>query len=88
MHVNDMARLCHVVIAFNNRSPHTGLELLHDRVVQFAITQKAIIAKRNEKPFLTIYKSLFYKDFQTKPIWHAGCIISTCDDTPCKGTGK
>jgi hypothetical protein len=45
--------------------------------MQIALPQKAIIAKRNDEPVLTMPKSLILLVFFLDHVWHADCIIST-----------
>lgn len=77
VHVSDLTGICHVVIAipFCRQNVRNHGRII--RIMQIALPQKAIIAKRNEEPALAMLKSLILLVFFLNHVWHADCIIST-----------
>jgi hypothetical protein len=77
VHVNDLTWFCHVVIAipFCRQNVRNRGRII--RIMQIALPQKAIIAKRNDEPALRMLKSLILLGFFRNHVWHADCIIST-----------
>ena len=55
--------------------------------MQFAIPQKAIIAKRTDTLFFSIIKSLIYKVFFPIYHWHADCITDNSEHISSQTVG-
>ncbi|KAA8696994.1 hypothetical protein ALO80_100674 [Pseudomonas caricapapayae] len=87
MHLSGMCRFCHVVIAHRRCSRCRAEIRLNKPIMQFAIPQKAIIAKCTAHHFFKIYKHLIFKDFLSISGWHADCIISISEHISSQTVG-
>ncbi|MDO7930226.1 hypothetical protein Q6A51_25970 [Pseudomonas sp. KFB-139] len=63
MHVNGMEGFCHVVIAFDNRSPHPGVERLQGRSCILHYPKKPSLQNAMFNRFKTITSHCFIRIF-------------------------